>query len=114
MTRLKILSFLIVFIGGPAVASEFTASGTVKNLRSHNESYGTDIDWVTIEGFTSAGSCGKRSDGSVRIAIKNDEYGKRQFSTLLAAKMSNVAVTVTVDDSYKSASNTCYLAYVTL
>ena len=97
-----------------ACATTYQASGTVlKVVNLDRATYGTNPDSALIYGFTTAGTCAT-NDGLVAVILKDDEGGKRQLASLLAAKVSGTGVTVRVDDTKKNAAGFCYLQVLEL
>lgn len=93
-----------------ANAAYYSATGKVVKLRSHE--LDLSINWFTVEGFTSAGNCSHKENGLIKIQLFDNERGDKQFSMLLAAKMSGKEVHVNVKES--SSSTTCELRYIDL
>ena len=111
MFRIIILMASVLF-SSLLSAQQYSHTGNVMKLRSHDlTNYGAGVDWVSIQGFQSAGLC-KLSGPYVVIRVKDDDHGKKQFSMLLAAKISNRTVTVWVDDTYSDVGGYCYLSFI--
>lgn len=84
-----------------ALAASFQGTGTVTTIRTHdNTSFPTTSDWFSIASFANAGTCGKLS-GLVVIKIPDGARGDRMLSLLVAAKLANKNVLVSVDDTIK-------------
>lgn len=108
---IAIVSFAVIAQG--SWAALYMASGPVKQVQSLDRVvYGAN-DSFSITGFGAAGSCAL-NDGLVGIVLRDDEGGKRQLSILLSARMSNIPVTVRVDDSVKNSAGYCYLQLISL
>jgi hypothetical protein len=95
----------------PAQATEFTASGTVVLLRTFDSSVGVDEGGMTLQNFTSAGTCPLLS-GRVHMRIRGDSAGSRQFTVALTGMALSRAVTVQVDDTLKDSAGVCFLRFI--
>jgi hypothetical protein len=107
---MRALIVLLTAIAGPlAYATPYQATGQVKMLSNVDRpTYGPNMDSVLIEGFSSAGTCAT-NDGLIGLILRDDEGGRRQYASLLAAKLSGGNVKVRLDDSVKTANGYCYL-----
>lgn len=90
-------------------ATNYAGTGKVSKIRAHE--LGISTNWVTIEGFTSAGNCSTKDNGLVKLLVADDERADKQFSVLLAAKMAGAEVYVQADDA---TAPTCNLRYIDL
>ncbi len=103
------LALSTVLLTSIAQATAYQATGQVQMLSNVDRTtYGANMDSVLIAGFTSAGTCAT-NDGLVGLVLRDDEGGKRQFASLLAAKLSGATVKVRLDDSVKTSNGYCYL-----
>ncbi len=109
MRHILISWLLLLLLGTEANAATYTISGQVALLRSHDAALG--LDWFSLAGASSAGACGTYG-GAVVMRLRDDARGQRQFSMLLAAKMSGTAVQVTLDDSVVDGYGHCYVRYL--
>ena len=96
----------------PAYAAIYTGSGTVYTLQVHDSSLGTDMDWFSLVGVTSLGTCRTADAGYVALALRDDAKGQRMFTLVLAAKSAGATLTVRVDDTVVSSSGYCYARVV--
>jgi hypothetical protein len=101
--------FSLAFFSSMALANPYQATGRVQMLSNLDRTvYGANIDSVLIAGFTTAGNCAT-NDGLVGLVLRDDEGGRRQFASLLAAKLAGADVKVRVDDSVRTPNGYCYL-----
>jgi len=105
----------------PVFAKQATGTGFVKSI--YNGGTGAPSvgnDWASIDAtFTDTTLNCSIADGSYVLRIKDDDRGKRQFTTLLSAQLTGRKVTVSLDDTYNTntANNTvptpsCYIRWV--
>ena len=107
-----ILSVFIISFSYSSFSEVFQHTGKVNRIGSILTR--DDSDYVFLEGLTDAGQCPK-SSGYVTIRIPNSESGNRAYSTILAAKLANKNVFISVDDNVRHPEdNGCMLRAVTL
>jgi len=94
---------------GAAEAAQYSGTGTVAVLRSHDAAI--SLDWFALTGVASLGAC-PAVNGSVVIVIKDDLRGQRHLAIALAAKMAGMPLTVWVDDTNLDSTGYCYLEYL--
>jgi hypothetical protein len=112
-----LLSFIAAlnFFSGPAMAAQYSYTGTISKVRSHDyQTYGTDRDWFQVTGFTSAGACPiyPTSGGQVILVVRDDIKGQRMFKGVLLAESTGRTVTVYVDDTRLNSSGFCFVDYM--
>lgn len=90
-------------------ATQYSASGTVAVLRSHDVALSSD--WFELTGVTSLGTC-PTYNGLVLVALKDDDRALRHFAMVLSAKRAATALTVWVDDSVVNSNGFCYVRYM--
>jgi len=93
--------------GESAVGATYGGSGTVNYFVISDSSFGTNFDYFALTGVTALGNCPK-ANGLVLLKLKDDAKGQRQFSYVLAAKMTESTITVQVDDTVLDPSGYCY------
>ncbi len=103
------LILFLMIISGSAQADTFSGSGKIHTIHTSDSRLGRDGVWIKVNGFNSAGSCGKSGDGLVWMLAKLDDNGKAQYSLALAAHMAGLTVNVGVDDDHKATENICHL-----
>ena len=114
MKRVRIAACLLgLTASGLSVAAPMDVVSTVKLLRSHDSSWFANVDWFALDGVTSLGGC-PTYNGYVVFRLKDDERGKRQFTTVMSAKLASAPVTVDVDDTYLDSSGYCLVKFVQL
>ena len=109
----KAILLSVLFTCPSVIAATHSPSGEVSLLRSHDSRIENDIDWFSLKGVSSIGSC-KKSGEEVVLRLKDDERGNRQYSMLLAAKMASAEIVVAVDDLVVDSLGYCYVASITL
>ncbi len=70
-------------------------------------------DFVTVHGFTSAGIC-PDSQGKVAINVQDTSSGCRAMTILLAAKLTDQEICISVDENKKNPNVYCYIYAVEL
>lgn len=95
----------------PAHAAPYEPTSTVLFIRSHDTSFGANVDWFAMQGVTSAGNCAK-DNGLVVFRFKDDLRGQRHFAMLLAARQTGTPVTVSVDDTNHDGNGYCYVRWI--
>ena len=113
MKKLISISVLLFMLPGFAGADTFYNTSTVKALNVMSSANAAFDDSVTLNGFTSAGTCGTEN-GFVVIRVRDDERGKKQFSLLMAAKLAGKEVTVRLREDRVDANGQCYLDVLTI
>jgi hypothetical protein len=109
------ISLLLLFsLSGPLHAATYNGQGTIHTIHISDSRLGREGVWIKVNGFDSAGSCGKSGDGLVWMLAKQDENGKAQYSLAVAAHMAGLQVNVGVDDDYKGSENICHLRTIYL
>jgi hypothetical protein len=110
----KVLFSIVIMVVSVSMvqAATFSFTGSVKTIRTHDIKFGENVSWITLEGFTSAGTCKTRGNGHVLVRLKNDETGKRAYSAALSAKMASKTITVYVDDTQKDIDGIFLLEYI--
>jgi hypothetical protein len=104
----------MVCVVNSAVAAEYSASGTIQKIFALDKvQYGADKSHILISGFASAGTC-PTNDGSIALALRDDDGGRRQLAVALSAKLANLQVAIRVEDAFKNSSGHCYLKYLEL
>jgi len=113
-TRPCVVLVLLMAVVRFADAAPHNASGTVNILNlPDGASQGPNQSWVTIAGVSSLGTC-PTNGGLVLLRLRDDIPGQKQFSTLLAAKLTGSNVSVFVDDAYVDPAGFCYLLFLQL
>lgn len=92
-------------------AAEYVFNGKIKSLTSHDSVLGANSDWLSIEGFTSAGQCAL-SNGLVVMRLRDDKKGERQLAMVLSASLAGRTVTGVVDDAVRDSGGSCFLKYI--
>ena len=82
-------------------------------IRVLETSYGADINWIAVSGFTSAGSC-PQTDGYLALMLRDDTRGKQMLRLAEAARLANAAITVNIDDAHKSTAGYCLIQYISV
>jgi hypothetical protein len=103
------LAFSLVSLG---YAAPHSGTGAVYILRSYDSALGPNIDWFSLVGVSSLGTCNTADGGYVVLRIRDDAKGQRMFTLILAAKASNTPLTVWVDDTVTDSSGHCYVLAV--
>ena len=105
---------LLLFLSSNVFGQEYQSQGKVASIVAADVNLaGPDTDWVAVEGFTTAGSCG--TDGThVIMRLRDDSRGNRQLSIAMSAYMAGKTVLVSVDDTVKDASGSCFLRWLKL
>jgi hypothetical protein len=108
----QVLPWLVwgVMAAAPALGVEYTASGTVTNLRSHDAALAS-LDWFALSNVSSLGTCGVYN-GAVIFRINDDDRGWRQFALVLAARSKGTTVSVQIDDAIKDQYGYCILRFI--
>lgn len=105
--------FFVIVLMSPVFSygADYVFSGDIKFITSHDSQLGANIDWIGIEGFTSAGQCGVDS-GVVVIRLRDDERARRHLSMAISAYMVGKPVSGKVDDSVRDSGGYCFLKYI--
>ena len=106
-----IIALILIASSNIASAAFFTHTGAISILRTHDSNIGTDVDWVSVSGFTVAGSC-RTSSGYVVVRIRDDAKGQRQYAMVLSAAMGGQMVTLRLNEDVKDSAGYCYLDYM--
>jgi len=85
----------------------------VSFIRVLESSYGPDINWIAVSGFTTAGSC-PQADGYLALMLRDDTRGKQMLRLAEAARLANAVVTVNIDDTHKSTAGYCLVQYISV
>ncbi|WP_394201677.1 hypothetical protein [Marinagarivorans algicola] len=108
---------LLVFLSGHVVADQYSISGKVKMVRLHqyltNKGWDENI-WFCLDSTEVKGSCGTTSHcgGRMGLAI-NKKAQPQMYSTILAARVSQIPINVWVEDTFKVSFGTfCYARIV--
>lgn len=98
-----------------AFATNYTAVGKIKSFYAiDHQLWGSDIDYVQIEGFVNAGTC-KTDVYGVLIRMRGDQGGNRQYATALSAKLAGKNIRVAVDDTEeKDPFGYCFLRNISI
>jgi hypothetical protein len=113
----KLVIFIMVFVSINSHAETGEVSRTVNKLVNHQYLDDSDWDnqkWFCLNDSKQIGSCSSSSScggGTILMISKNADSSI--FSTVLAAKMSNSTITVSVDDGHKIL-NHCVARTVTI
>ena len=88
-------------------------TGQVRMIQSSDsqQSIPGFISFVRIKGFNQGEGC-VREDGENMLAVRDDEAGNRQFSSLLSSLIAGRTVEVTIDDAVKTQAGQCVLRWV--
>ncbi|MEK7321742.1 MAG: hypothetical protein AABZ84_01525 [Pseudomonadota bacterium] len=118
MHKKLIISLLAIYALCETIVT-FAATGEVvgqiSKIRSHDVTLGSNLDWISLSGIMSAGSCQVAGGLGVLFMFKDDERGRKQFSIALAAKAAGKQITVGYDDvalRNTSNDNYCYVRYI--
>jgi len=113
MIMIKRAALLILCIAAQCASAQ-VAVGTVKTIRGHDSTlWGPDSNFITVDGFTSAGSCATQ-DGLVTMTIRGYKLGDRQTAIALLAKTTGKMVRVSVDPTFAGPGASCYLRWIEL
>ncbi|MBN8885267.1 MAG: hypothetical protein J0I77_06075 [Rudaea sp.] len=114
-SKLKGLVFIAAILVAPSTwATQFLATGTVSFLRIFDASYGYNVvNWIAVSGFTSAGSCATVG-GRLPLMMKDDVRGQQMLQLAQSARIANIAVTVSVDDTYKISNGYCLIQHISI
>ena len=107
MKRLALCLSLLI-LASPSDAAVFSGTGTVSTIQVFDSVYGTDVDWFSLTGVASLGTC-KTAGGFVVLRIRDNPKGQRMFTLVLAARTSGTSLTVSVDDTMKDPSGFCFV-----
>jgi hypothetical protein len=113
--RMALLGFLGIALFVPQEitwATEFGATGTVVGARAYDSTLGVDTGYVTINGFSSAGSCPVNNSNRVLMRVRGDSAGNRLFAVALTAQAVSRTATVRVDDAIKDPGGACILLWI--
>jgi hypothetical protein len=113
--RMALLGFLGIALFVPQEitwATEFTATGNVVAARAYDSTLGVDTGYVTITGFSSAGSCPVNINNRVMMRVRGDSAGNRLFAVALTGQALGRTVTLRIDDAIKDPGGTCFLQYI--
>jgi hypothetical protein len=103
-----------VSFSGWASATIYYVSGTVQLVMAQDSGFGANSDWFSLNGVAPHGTCpgGGGTTSNMVIAMKDDQYGSRQYAFVLAAFMTGTSLTVRVDDANKNAGGGCYAEFI--
>jgi len=77
--RFVLALLMALFVSNVTNAASFTQEGYVEFIRAHHTShYGSNNDWVSLEGVSSIGSCRVSNN---RVVLKLSEDMDRVYST---------------------------------
>ncbi|MFL6604611.1 MAG: hypothetical protein ACJ8R9_25200 [Steroidobacteraceae bacterium] len=96
-----------------AHAATYSVTATIYAIVSADSSWGTEADYLALDGVTSLGNCPKQGNGLVLFILKDDAKASRQFAMLLAAKTAGTPITIDAEDTYRSSQGYCYIRHVT-
>lgn len=108
LTSTILIMATLLGISGTVEATQYSATGTVAALRSHDAAISSD--WFQLTGVASLGNCATYN-GLVLFVLKDDDRSWRHFGMLLSAKRTQATITAWVDDAVAS-SGFCYLRYL--
>ncbi|MGH1487540.1 MAG: hypothetical protein ACRBCI_15100 [Cellvibrionaceae bacterium] len=104
---MKYLLLTILLVSAQlSIAATYKSTNTIYRLGVITNR--DNVDYIIINGFTSAGTC-PLSLGLVVARFPNNEQGSRAYSMALAAKMSGRNIELGVDDSVKNAEGSCFV-----
>lgn len=103
---------VILHIASTAQAAVYSTTGKLDIVRTHDSVLFPTNDWVSVEGFTTAGNCGVYNNQVVmRINESGADYGDRMFGNVLLAKGTNATVSASVDDTHADSNGYCYIRH---
>jgi len=118
--KMKKILFLVTFLFTyQAHATSYQHAGAIDILRTHDQSQFPNNDWITLEGFSTAGTC-LTYQGAVILIINTDDSGvdktrgDRMYANILLAKSGGKTVRVGVDDTYVNGSGYCYIRWINI
>ncbi len=104
---MKVLLLTILLVATQlSIADTYRSTNTIQRMGVITNR--DNVDYIIINGFTSAGTC-PLSLGLVVARFPNNDRGSRAYSMALAAKMSGKSVKLSVDDSVKNAEGSCFV-----
>jgi hypothetical protein len=112
MKRLVLCLIVLFGLVSLSHAALHSASGTVFILRSHDLVVGPDLDWFSLVGVSSLGTCKTADGGYVVLRMRDNSRGQRMFTLVLAAKVAGTPLTVWVDDTVTDSGGYCYVIIV--
>ncbi len=101
-----ILLIIFFLFSQLSIADTYRATGTISRMGIILNR--DNVDFIIINGFTSAGTC-PLSSGLVVARFPNNDHGSRAYSMALAAKMSGKSIQLSVDDSVKNSEGSCFV-----
>lgn len=107
----NILTAVIFFLSFNAVAGSYKHTDTINELGA--AVFADEYDYVTLNGFTQAGSC-QTSSGLIVARFPYGESGQRAFSIALSAKMSGKKIMLSVDDANKHPIHGCFVKSISI
>lgn len=116
MRNIILVSILLV-MSAQSFAALYSVSGKVKMIRLHqyltDQSWDNHI-WFCLDSTEVKGTCGTTSDCGGRMGLAVDKGAQPElYSTILAARISQVPVKVWVEDTFKIPVGTfCYAKIV--
>jgi len=103
------LAVILSTLSAPANSAQYTFTGQVQSVVTTDSNLGSNLDYISISGASSAGQC-YVADGLVVIRMRDDLRGQRQFALALAAKLSGTPLTVVLDDiNQRGSDGFCYV-----
>jgi hypothetical protein len=96
-----------LLFGESASGAQYGGSGTVGFFVVSDLSFGPNFDYFALNGVTALGTC-PTANGLVVLKLKDDAKGQRQYSYVLAAKVTGSTISVQVDDTVLDPSGYCY------
>ena len=113
-SRWMCLAFFAAMLAVPSAwATQYKATGTINFLRVVDRGFGGDINWISVSGFTSAGSCPSAS-GHLALVMRDDSRGQQMLQLAQTARLANIPVSVSVDDAYRGESNFCLIQNISI
>ena len=110
----KLILLKAALLSFAAHSANYEGEGTINTLRVLSQSmYGTDYDWLSVNGFSSAGGCSTYNGLAIMLIPNEDE---RAFSIALAAQMAGKKVRVATSDDpeYRGVGNRCKLRWINI
>lgn len=95
--------------------SVYVGEGEISTIRIHDDStLSDDRDWIAVNGFANAGTCGSYQGQLVLRLRKSGQGSDRALSIAMMARGTNQTVVVSVDDSVADPFGFCYLRSIHL
>jgi tRNA(Phe) wybutosine-synthesizing methylase Tyw3 len=115
--RIAIISVILVLFSSSVFATQYSVSGKVKMIRLHqyltNQGWDENV-WFCLDSTEVKGDCGTASHcgGRMGLAIDKNTHPE-MYSTILAARVSQIPIKVWVEDTFKiNGSDLCYARIV--